>query len=315
MDGEINANKMQKVGNKEMHRAKYNQVTCEQALNKLKRKMPYQWDLNIYRGCEHACQYCFAMYSHEYLGSTNYFGEIHVKMNVVEQLEKQLSNPGWQREIVNIGGVTDSYQPAEAQFKLMPEILRLLIKYKTPAIISTKSDLILRDYDLIDQLSNITYINVAATVTTMNEEVRRLIEPGGVESHKRFDMLKQFRKTNASVGLHAMPIIPYITDNRENIDLLFERAKDSNVHYVLPGTLYLRGNTRKVFFDFIRQEYPHLYSDLLALYKTGAADKQYKEMLYEMVNSLRELYSLSSSYTAPMKEKLKQIKAEQISLF
>jgi DNA repair photolyase len=187
----------------------------------------------------------------------------------------------------------------------MPDILRLLIKYKTPAIISTKSDLILRDYDLIDELSTITYINVAATITTMDEKVRKLIEPGGVESCRRLNMLRTFSKTNASVGLHVMPIIPYLTDSFENFDLLFSMAKDSNVHYVLPGTLYLRGKTRTVFFDFVKKEIPHLYNDLTVLYKTGGADKEYKNSLYKMVNELRDKYELSSSYTKPMKEKLR----------
>ncbi len=284
---------------------RYREISCETAMNELKRKIPYGWDLNIYRGCEHGCKYCYAIYSHDYLGSDNYFGDIYVKTNIVEQLEKQLSNPNWKREVVNIGGVTDSYQAAEEHYRLMPEILRLLIKYKTPAIISTKSDLILRDYDLIDQLSGITYINVAATITTVDENIRKLIEPGGVESERRFKMLKVFRKTNASVGLHVMPIIPYLTDGFENFDQLFSKAKDSGVHYVLPGTLYLRGKTRGVFFDFIKKEFPHLFDGLSALYKTGGADKEYKNSLYKTVNELRGKYNLSSSYSKPMKEKLK----------
>jgi len=284
----------------------YKEISCEIALNQLKRRIPYSWDLNIYRGCEHGCKYCYAIYTHDYIDSDDYFGDIYVKTNIIEQLEKQLSNPNWKREIVNIGGVTDSYQPAEEQYKLMPEILRLLIKYKTPAIISTKSDLILRDYDLIDELSKLTYINIAATITTTDEELRKLIEPGGVESSRRFKILKTFRKTNASVGLHVMPIIPYLTDGFNNIDSLFNMAKDSDVHYVLPGTLYLRGKTRTVFFDFIKKEFPHLYNSLLEIYKTGGADKEYKNNLYKTVNELREKYSLSSSYSKPMKEKLKQ---------
>jgi len=293
----------------------YKEINCDKALNKLQRKMPYSWDLNLYRGCEHGCKYCYAMYSHEYLNSEAYFSDIHVKTNVIEQLEKQLRHSSWKREIVNIGGVTDSYQPAEAHYKLMPEVLKLFIKYKTPAIISTKSDLILRDYDLINELSHITYVNVAATITTMDDNLRRLIEPKGVESYKRFEMLKSFRKTNASVGLHVMPIIPYLTDSYENIDALFLNAKESDVHYVLPGTLYLRGQTRAVFLNFIKKELPSLHNKLLALYKTGGADKEYKNKLYSMVNELRDKYSLSSSYTNPIKEKMMKPEYEQITFF
>ena len=280
------------------------ELKCESALNKLKRKVPFGWDLNIYRGCSHACRYCYAIYSHQYLNSEGFYDDIYVKTNIVEHLERELSSPSWKREVINIGGVTDSYQKAEEKYQLMPQILKLLIKYKTPAIISTKSTLVLRDFDLIDQLSRITYINVAATITTLDEEVRKKLEPGSAPSLERFAMLKEFRRTNASIGLHVMPIIPYLTDSRENFEGLCLNARECGTHYLLPGTLYLRGATRQVFFDFIQKEYPELFPKLQALYKTGGAEKDYKNQLYIMVNELRARYGISSSYAKPMKEKM-----------
>lgn len=286
---------------------KIEQLICSSALNQLKRKIPYGWDLNIYRGCAHNCKYCYAIYTHDYLGEPD-FSKVYAKTNIAEQLDKELSSSSWKREIINIGGVTDSYQKAEADMKLMPDVLKVLIKHKTPAIISTKSDLILRDYDLIAELASITYINVAATITTMDEADRLKIEPGASPSIDRFNMLKEFRKTNASVGLHTMPIIPYITDSYQNIEQLCFQAQKANVHYMLPGVLYLRGKTRSVFFDFIKTEYPDKYDSLLSLFKSGGADKLYKDKLYnEIVNPLRTKYGISSSYTKPMKEKMKII--------
>lgn len=283
------------------------EIACQTALNKLKRKIPYGWDLNIFRGCGHGCKYCYAMHSHDYLNDGNFFGNVYVKTNLVDILESELKSEKWNREIVNIGGVTDSYQPCEKERKIMPEILKLLIKYRTPAIISTKSDLILRDYDLIDELSRITYVNVAASIITTDENIRKAIEPGSAESRKRFEMLKTFRKTNASTGIHVMPIIPFLTDSRENFESLCALAADANVHYMLPGTLYLRGKTRKYFFDFIETRFPEIYEKLQTLYKTGGADKNYKENLYKMVNALRNKYGLSGSYSKPMKEKLHKL--------
>lgn len=285
-------------------KVKYKETTCKTALNKLKRKIPYGWDLNVYRGCLHTCKYCYAIYSHDYLNDDDYFGSVHVKTNIVEVLESELKSKSWKREVINLGGVTDSYQPCEAEYKLMPEILKLLIKYKTPAIISTKSDLVLRDYELIDELSRITYINIAATITTMDEGIRELIEPGSCESMKRFNMLKEFRKTNASIGLHVMPIIPLLTDSYENLVAICFNARDVNVHYMLPGTLYLRGKTRNYFFDFVKSNFPFQYEELKTLYKRGGADKAYKDNLYKNVNELRAKYSLSGSYSKPMKEKM-----------
>jgi DNA repair photolyase len=283
---------------------KIEKIHCSSALNPLKRKIPYAWDLNIYRGCAHECKYCYAIYSHQYLGEPD-FSKVFAKTNIAEQLDKELSNPSWKREIVNIGGVTDSYQPAEAEMKTMPDILKIFIKHKTPAIISTKSDLILRDYDLIAQLAEITYVNVASTITTIDENVREKIEPLASTSAQRFSMLSEIRKTNASVGLHTMPIIPFITDSKENIEGLCSEAQMANVHYMLPGVLYLRGATRKVFFDFVEKSFPNYFEQLKQLYKTGGADKAYKEYLYgEIVNPLREKYNISSSYAKPIKEKM-----------
>ena len=288
-----------------MNSVKYKEIICKTALNKVKGGFPYTWDLNIYRGCIHNCKYCYAVYSHKYIDSDNFFSDIHVKTNLVDELEKQLKSKNWKHEVINIGGVTDSYQNAEKEYKIMPEILKLLVKYETPAIISTKSKLILRDYDLIDELSRITYINIASTITTMDKKVYSLLETNASTSLERFEILKTFRNTNASVGLHTMPIIPHLTDHRENIDSLFYHAKESGVHYVLTGSLYLRGETRNVFFNFILRNYPELYKKIYMLYNVKNANKEYKNDLYKMVNSLREKYGLSSNYNVIMKEKMK----------
>lgn len=283
----------------------YKQMQVKSGLTELKRKIPYGWDLNIYRGCEHSCCYCYAMYSHKYLGEDDFFNDIYVKTNIVEELEKELKSDNWKKEIVNIGGVTDSYQPAEAQYKLMPDILKLMIKYKTPIIISTKSDLILRDYNLIEELSKITYVNIASTITTTDENIRQKIEPKSSPTIERFKFLKEFRNTNASVGVHVMPIIPYITDNERNIDEICASTREIGAHYLLPGTLYLRGNTREYFFEFLQKEFPEKYDYLLKLYPKGAADSGYKDKLYEMVNRITSKYDISRSYMKVMREKLK----------
>lgn len=295
----------------------YQEITCNTAIGRLKRQFPYAWDMNPYRGCAHGCRYCFAMYSHKYLddGSKDYFNDIYVKTNIVDRLELQLRRPSWKREIINIGGVADCYQPAEAHYQLMPEILKLLIRYRTPCIICTKSTLVLRDYDLIDELSRLTYVNVAATVTCMDESIRQKLEPGASPSSQRFAMLKAFSKTNASTGLHVMPIIPYLTDNEANIRALFAQAADCHVGYVLPGTLYLRGNTRPVFLSFIQEAFPALYEPLVQLYKKGGAGKDYKDRLYQMVNKLRRQYGLSGSYSALMREKMPRTENRQLSMF
>ena len=248
----------------------------------------------------------------------DFYRNIYVKGNIVEQLERQLSHPNWKREVINLGGVTDSYQAIEAKYRLMPEILKLLIKYKTPAIISTKSDLVLKDFDLIDELSKITYINIAATVITLDHHLQNLLEPGAVNPQRRFTMLKEFRKTNASTGLHIMPIIPFLTDSEENIRQLFTAAKDSSVDCVLPGTLHLRGQTKSVFLNFARKQFPAQYKELIQLYGSKQKNKVYKKTLYQKINQLLIEYDLTTHYKKIMNEKINkndiEKKYQQMSL-
>lgn len=284
---------------------KYIEIDNKSALNKLKRKIPYGWDLNIYRGCEHGCKYCYAIYSHDYLNDGDFFSNVYYKKNILEALEKELSSPNWKREIINIGGVTDSYQPIEEELKIMPEVLKLMIKYKTPVIISTKSDLILRDFDLISELSQITYVNVACTITTMSEDLRKELEPNAKPSLDRFEVLKKFKETNASIGVHIMPIIPYLTDSYENLDEIYKLASNIGVDYVLPGTLYLMGKTKPYFLNFIKNYDTLIYNKIKELYIKGGAGIEYKNLLYKNVNEIKNKYNVSSSYMIVLKNKLK----------
>lgn len=296
--------------------AVFREIRCSSACHRVNGRLPFHYDLNIYRGCEHRCQYCYAIYSHQYLHSGQYFDEIFVKTNVAEQLERQLRSPSWKGEVINLGGVTDSYQPAEKQYQLMPRLLRLLIRYRNPCIISTKSDLILRDFSLIEQLASRTFVNIACTVTCMDEAVRQKLEPGGAPSARRLEVLRAFSETRACTGLHLMPIVPYLTDTRENIDAIYAAAKSCGVTYVLPGTLYLRGKTRGMFFEFIQREYPQLYGSLHTLYQKGGAGSAYQDGLYRMVHEIRRQYGVSHDYITPMREGLRsREEPQQLSLF
>jgi DNA repair photolyase len=282
------------------------QIECKNALHKIKNDyLPQTYDLNIFRGCSHGCKYCYALYSHTYLDDKEYFENIYVKKDVVKVLEIELKKQKNKNDIVNLGGVTDSYQELEKTQKIMPEILKLFIKYKTPITISTKSDLILRDYDLIDELSRLTYVNIASTITIMDETKRAKIEPNAVNSKRRFEILKEFTATNASIGVHVMPIIPFLTDSYENLDEIFYLAKLSNVHYLLPSTLNLRGKTRDYFLNFLKKDFPHLSQIYLKLYQGGVLNQNYKNNLYKIVDELFKKYDISVNSSKLAEQKLK----------
>lgn len=280
------------------------------ALNRIKRKqLPFDWDLNIYRGCGHGCKYCFAMYSHSYLNDDNFFDTIYYKKNILECLEKELSSPKWKREVISIGGITDSYQPIEKKLKIMPEVLKLMIKYKTPIIISTKSDLVLRDIDLINELSKITYVNIAFTITTTNEKLRSVLEPGASPTERRFQALEKLKETNACLGVHLMPIIPYLTDSYENLEKIFKRSYDIGVDYILPGVMYLRGITKPNFLNFVKRINPDLYLKVNKLYQTDEL-KEYKLKIYKKINILKKQYPINFNYMKLQKDRLKAVENE-----
>lgn len=279
------------------------------ALNKVKGGFPYTWDLNIYRGCGHGCKYCYAIYSHGYLDDNNFFDRVYYKKNILECLEKELSSKSWKREVVNIGGVTDSYQPIEKEMQLMPEVLKLFIKYKTPIIISTKSVLILRDIELIDELAKVAGANIAFTITTIDENLRQKLEPFGSPSIERFKAIRKLKTTKATVGVHMMPIIPYLTDNWYNLDKILAYSKRVGADYVLPGMIYLRGKTKPYFLNFLRAYDLNKYNKYSELYKSNSY-KEYRKKFYIQLNQIRKRYDISFDYMNGIKE----IKSKQLTL-
>ncbi len=270
----------------------YREINCKSAVNKIKNRFGFCNDLNIYRGCLHKCYYCYAVYSHRYINSRDFFGEIFVKKNIAEVLEKELSSKNWNRETINLGSVTDSYQPAEEDYKIMPEILKLLIKYKTPMFISTKSDLILRDFDLIDKLSNIVPVRIASTITTTDEKLSSLIEPNVISPIKRFETLKEFKKTKAIVGVHTIPVMPFITES--GLENIFIKTKENNLNYIICEVLNLRGECRKIFLNFVRKNFHEHYKKYLYIYNNnGKLKEEYKNKIHKRIKSLEEKYCLN----------------------
>lgn len=320
----------------------FEEIKVKKALNRINKSsrinLPFHWDLNIYRGCEHGCNYCYAMYSHSYLEEKEgsdfleegfekklclsseerncaFFKKIYVKTNIIEALEKQLAVRGWKKEVINIGGVCDSYQPAEAKYELMRKVLALMIKYRNPVTISTKSDLILRDYDLLSELAELTSVNIAVTVTTVDENLSALLEPLASPPEKRFSVLRAFKNTAVITGIHMMPILPFLTDSLHNLEQIMSLAAECEVDYALPEVLYLRGETRKHFFDFLELNFPELTDPYRKLYARGGADIAYKAELYGMLSLLMEKYNLSGDYTKPMQAKLSRSKQLKLTDF
>jgi len=250
-----------------------------------------------------------------YANPDDYFREIYIKSNIVDVLEAKLRSRSWKKEIININSVTDCYQPLEEKEQIMPQILKLMIKYKNPITISTKSDLILRDYDLIDELGRLTYVNIACSLITTNEYIQKKLEPGTPSPQRRLNMIKEIGKSSASTGLHVMPVVPFLTDDTDMFNDMFSKAKDAKVDYAVANILRLIGQTRGFFFNFIRNNFSDLFTEFYALYPEWNAQKDYRVHTYSLINKLIEKHGLSSSFTSAIKAKLKEKLYCQPALF
>lgn len=271
---------------------------CKEVLYQLKRKgLPYSFDLNIYRGCSHNCQYCYARKSHKYLNSEKFENEIFIKANIGEVLEKELKRGRTGGKFINIGGVCDSYQPTERKCQLMPGILKILIKYKQPVIISTKSDLILRDIELIDQLAHHAWVNIAVTITSDNDEISSKVEPGASLPEVRWNILHKFSQTKASTGFHFFPILPFLSDDKTSMEKMVRRASEVKVDYMLSGVLYLSGEIKEKYLSFIKREFPEYYFDYVKLYPRGRVNLDYKSKIHSFLGRMREKYGVNAKYS------------------
>jgi len=259
--------------------------------------LPYHWDANIYRGCAHSCLYCFARYSHEYLGyrdPLDFEQKILVKVNAPEVLDRELDSTKWQRELVNLSGVSDPYQPAEKKFGLTRQVLEVMLKHQNPTILGTKSDLIRRDLDLLSRLSETTFCCIAVTITTLDEGLRRQLEPFSPPANRRIALLKQLKQAGVKTGLLATPIFPYLTDDQHSLEDLVRTAAECDVNFFVAGVLSLKSSTRQRFLPFLKERFPDLYPKYQRLYRRRwSAPREYSRGVHQRVRLLQEKYGVS----------------------
>ncbi|MDR0571431.1 MAG: hypothetical protein LBG48_01115 [Rickettsiales bacterium] len=268
------------------------EVQIKSAIHFHKAKFAANYDLNIYRGCEHRCQYCFAQYTQDYLNS-NFFGDVFVKTNIAEILDKELSKKTWKGDLIDISAVCDCYQPLENRYKLMQGVLEVLIKHKNPVFILTKSPLILRDFDLIKKLSEVTKVCIGASITTLDENISKKLESNVVSGVERLEMLKEFASLKTcKTCVMLMPVIPYLTDTVKNIEDIFIISKKYKIDALICGILHLRGELKKKFFNFLSYNFPFTLKHLQRLYKAAYVSKNYDDKFETFLRKIRKRYGL-----------------------
>jgi DNA repair photolyase len=285
----------------------FHEVLAKSALNKIPGgggAMPFGWTINPYRGCSHACVYCFARPTHTYLeldGGRDFENEIIVKINVAEVLAKELAKPSWGRHPVALGTNTDPYQRAEGRYALMPGIIGALADSGTPLSILTKGTLLRRDLELLEAVSSKVPVDLAMSIAIYDDELQQSIEPGTPSTRARLATVTAVREHNLDCAVFLMPILPYLTDTRAHLDEALRAAKAAGASSVLYTALHLKPGVKEWFMLWLEREHPELVAPYTRMYGKGAqAPREYRAWLAAKIKPLIKAHGLEAGREDPM---------------
>jgi DNA repair photolyase len=253
----------------------FHEVLCKSALNRIPpaAALPFQYTVNGYRGCSHACRYCFARPTHEYLDldcGNDFDTQVIVKTNVVDVLRRELSRRSWRRETVALGTNTDPYQRAEGRYALMPGIIGALAGSGTPLSILTKGTLLRRDLPLIADAAEQVPVSVAVSLAIGDPVLHKQVEPGTPSPQARLGLIAAIRESGLDCHVMVAPVLPYLTDSVEHLDGLLRQIAAAGANGVTVFGLHLRGSTRGWFMSWLTRAYPQLVGQYRELYRRGA---------------------------------------------
>jgi DNA repair photolyase len=254
---------------------RFYEVRAKSALNRVPRasRVPFEWTVNPYRGCSHACTYCFARPTHEYLdfdAGRDFEREIVVKVNAPEVLRAELARRSWTGQHIAMGTNTDPYQWVEGRYKLMRGIWEALRDAANPCSILTKSPLLLRDLDLMREVAERTDISACLSVPTLDEKAWRASEPHTPHPRARLDAVAKLNAAGIPTGILIAPLMPGINDAPEQVEEIIRRAREAGAVSIGGNTLFLRGAVRRIYFDWLRSYRPDLVPRYEKLYARGA---------------------------------------------
>jgi DNA repair photolyase len=268
--------------------ARFHEVRAKSALNRVPGDyLPFDYTVNAFRGCLHACNFCFARGTHTYLDldpGRDFEREIIVKVNVPELLRAELSRPSWKRELVAFGTNTDPYQWAEGRYELMPPMLEALRDTETPASVLSKSPLPLRDMELYRELAEVADVSVNFSIPTLEEEAWRATEPHTPSPHKRLEAVAAFNEAGIPSGVLIAPLMPGINDSPEQVEEIVKLAEEAGATFVNGIALPLRPGAREVFMSWLSAARPDLVPRYEEIYRRGAyADPGERKRLGRLV--------------------------------
>lgn len=274
-----------------MSRVFFEEVRCRSALNRVRaRRMSFDWSLNPYRGCGHACVYCYAREYHRYLerdGGREFEQRVLVKVNVARVLRRELRRRSWRRELVAIGTATDAYQAAEGKYRLTRRCLEAFLAQLTPVSIATKSTLVLRDRELLAELARAAGASVMFSLTTLRPELARRLEPDTPPPAKRLAALAELGRAGVRVGVALAPILPGLTDDEANMEEVCRAAMEHGARFLFASPLRLTPVPRQTYLDFLAGESAPLREATARLYAGAYAPDAYRRMVEQRVEGVK----------------------------
>jgi len=273
----------------------YVEQPCKSALNRV-RGMPFNWSLNPYMGCEHRCAFCYvrAFERRADRPSDDRYGRaIRVKTNVAQVLDLELSRAAWKSEAVVIGAATDPYQPAEGRYQLTRGCLKVLARHANPAGLITRGPMIVRDIDVMSELSKRASFSVTFSVPTVDDEVWRRTEPGTAHPRQRLQALSRLVAAGIKASVGMAPILPGLSDRPEQLEEVVKAAREAGAVSVWANLLYLRPGTKEHFLECVAKHWPELLPRYLAEYRQGAyLPAARSEPVQKLVAGLREKHGV-----------------------
>jgi len=283
----------------------FHEVLCKSALNKMPEEsgLPFRWTINPMRGCSHACRYCFARGTHEYLdldAGSDFDNQIVVKTNIAAVLRRELARRSWHRETVALGTNTDPYQRAEGRYRLMPGIIRALTDSGTPFSILTKGTLLRRDLPLLTLAARQVPVHIGVSLAMLDPDLHRSVEPGTPAPKARLELVRALADAGFEVDVMVAPVIPYLTDSSAHLDELFAAIAAAGARSVVAFPMHLRGSTRGWFLGWLAETHPALLRRYRQLYGRGAyVTPEYSRWLRGRIDPLLERHRLTRDVAEP----------------
>ncbi len=267
------------------------EIHCKSMLNRLDIPgFPFRWTLNPYRGCRHACRYCYARPTHEYWGmdpGLEFEQRVFAKVNAPEVLRDELRRPRWMGEAIAIGTASDPYEPAEAEYGLTRRILRVLTEFKNPASLTTKGVLVRRDLDVLQELNEVADVRINFSVGSLDENVWKTNESGAPSPMARLEAMQDLVENGITAGVMMAPILPGISDSEESINAVVGAAAMHKAQFLGANVLFLKPGSKEWFMPMLRETYPHLTTAYDKMYRKTYAPRNYTDMVLKAVDKAR----------------------------